>query len=167
MSRFLYWTIVLGTEPTSFRASEADELLPTLTQLRRKHPDATLRWFQRGRLWISPDDAKAALSRERSDAQGTAGHLAARRQARRSAAEVHRRQEGEVDQVQERDSRARRIAARRARRSRTTGRAPTRPPVDRPRDERPPIKPDAGAPPADRPPRRDWRTQTEPAMRRG
>ena len=40
MSRFLYWTIVLGTEPTSFRASEADELLPTLTQLRRKHPEA-------------------------------------------------------------------------------------------------------------------------------
>ena len=70
MSRFLYWTIVLGTEPTSFRASEAEELLPTLTQLRRKHPDATLRWFQRGRLWISPDDAKAALSRERSDAKG-------------------------------------------------------------------------------------------------
>ena len=43
MSRFLYWTIVLGTEPTSFRAAEADELLPTLTQLRRTHPDATLR----------------------------------------------------------------------------------------------------------------------------
>ena len=70
MSRFLYWTIVLGTEPTSFRASEADELLPTLTQLRRKHPDASLRWFQRGRLWLSPDDAKAALARERSDARG-------------------------------------------------------------------------------------------------
>src|SRR5687767_15844158 len=70
MSRFLYWTIVLGTEPTSFRASEADELLPTLTQLRRKHPEATLRWFQRGRLWLSPDDAKAGLELQRSEARG-------------------------------------------------------------------------------------------------
>ena len=70
MSRFLYWTIVLGTEPTSFRAAEAEELLPTLTQLRRKHPDASLRWFQRGRLWISPEEAKAALSRERSETKG-------------------------------------------------------------------------------------------------
>ena len=36
MSRFLYWTIVLGTEPTSFRASDPGELLPTLAQLREK-----------------------------------------------------------------------------------------------------------------------------------
>ena len=70
MSRFLYWTIVLGTEPTSFRASEAEELLPTLTQLRRKHPDAALRWFQRGRLWMTPDEAKATLSQERFEAKG-------------------------------------------------------------------------------------------------
>ena len=107
MSRFLYWTIVLGTEPTSFRASEAEELLPTLTQLRRKHPDATLRWFQRGRLWISPDDAKEAPLARAIRREGTTGDVAAGRQARRSAAEVHRRQEGEMDQVQERDSRAR------------------------------------------------------------
>ena len=69
MSRFLYWTIVLGTEPTSFRASDAGELFTTIAQLRRKHPEAALIWFQRGRLWTSPDEAKASLSRERDDAR--------------------------------------------------------------------------------------------------
>ena len=56
--------------PRSGRSKKPTELLPTLTQLRRKRPDASLRWFQRGRLWLSPDDAKAALARERSDARG-------------------------------------------------------------------------------------------------
>ena len=161
MSRFLYWTIVLGTEPTSFRASEADELLPTLTQLRRKHPDATLRWFQRGRLWISPDDAKAALSRERSDAKGRPAtwrpggkHVDPRQKyidAKKAKwtkfkSAIRERAESRRDAHGDRDDRPR----------------PERPPVDRPRDEQPPVKPDAAAPPADRPPRRDWRTKTEP-----
>ena len=65
MSRFLYWTIVIGDQPTAFRAREAADLQPTLTQLRRKHPEAMLRWFQRGRLWTSPDEARAARERDR------------------------------------------------------------------------------------------------------
>ena len=75
MSRFLYWTIVLGAEPTSFRAAEAGELLPTLAQLRRKHPEAALKWFQRGRLWTSPDEAKAALRTERDATRGRPSSL--------------------------------------------------------------------------------------------
>ena len=161
MSRFLYWTIVLGTEPTSFRASEAEELLPTLTQLRRKHPDATLRWFQRGRLWISPDDAKAALSRERSDAKGRPAtwrpggkHVDPRQKyidakkakwtkfksAIRERAESRRDVRGDGDDRPRTDT----------------------PPVERPREEQPPIKPDAAAPPSARKPRGDWRAPTEP-----
>jgi hypothetical protein len=69
MSRFLYWTIVIGNTPTAFRAREASELAPTLTQLRRTQPEAALRWFQRGRLWTSPDEAREALARERDAAR--------------------------------------------------------------------------------------------------
>src|SRR6185295_17154997 len=61
--------IVLGTEPTSFRAADPNELLPTLAQLRRKHPEAMLKWFQRGRLWTSPDEATLALGAERDAAR--------------------------------------------------------------------------------------------------
>ncbi len=70
MSRLLYWTIVIGSEPTAFRAREAADLQPTLVQLRRQHPAAELRWFQKGRLWASPEEARAALARERDAARG-------------------------------------------------------------------------------------------------
>ena len=65
MPRFLYWTILVGGQPTAFRARERDELLPTLRQLQRQHPDAELRWFERGRLWESPEVARAQLQQER------------------------------------------------------------------------------------------------------
>ena len=56
--RHAYWTIIVGNLPTAFRAAQREELLPTFEQLRRKHPDAVLRWFARGRLWDSPEAAR-------------------------------------------------------------------------------------------------------------
>ena len=161
MSRFLYWTIVLGTEPTSFRASEAEELLPTLTQLRRKHPEASLRWFQRGRLWISPDDAKEGLSRERSDAKGRPAtwrpggkHVDPRQKyidAKKAKwtkfkSAIRERAETRRDARADGDDRPRTDA----------------PPVERPREEQLPLKPEAAVPPTVRKPRGDWRAPTEP-----
>lgn len=58
--RYTYWTIILDGAPTAFRASRREELLPTLRQLQTRHPDATLKWFARGRLWNSPEEARAA-----------------------------------------------------------------------------------------------------------
>jgi len=58
--RYAYWTILVGGGPTSFRARESDELLPTLRQIQRRHPDASLCWFERGRIWPSPEAALAA-----------------------------------------------------------------------------------------------------------
>jgi hypothetical protein len=65
--RFTYWTIILEGKPTAFRAHTRDELLPTLKQLQARHPDAVLLWFARGRLWESPDQARAALLARRAE----------------------------------------------------------------------------------------------------
>jgi hypothetical protein len=58
--RFAYWTILIDDKPTAFRAQVRDELLPTLHQLRRTNPNAVMKWFARGRLWESPEDATLA-----------------------------------------------------------------------------------------------------------
>ena len=58
--RFAYWTIIVEGKPTAFRAQDRDELVPTFKQLQSKHPDAVMMWFARGRLWPSPEDARAA-----------------------------------------------------------------------------------------------------------
>jgi hypothetical protein len=63
--RYSYWTILAGGLPTAFRAAERDDLLPTFNRIREKHPDAELKWFARGRLWQSPDEAQADLQRAR------------------------------------------------------------------------------------------------------
>ena len=57
-SRFHYWTIVVGDTPTAFRSNEREELLPTLKQLQSRHPEAALKWFERGKYWNSPFEAK-------------------------------------------------------------------------------------------------------------
>ena len=71
--RFAYWTILIDNAPTAFRAREAEELLPTLTQLRRTNANVIMKWFARGRLWDSRqqehDDfqrRKAAASQRRA-----------------------------------------------------------------------------------------------------
>lgn len=61
MGRLSCWIIVTGSESTAFRATDREELLPTLKQLQRTQPDAMLRWFARGRLWDSPEQASEAL----------------------------------------------------------------------------------------------------------
>ncbi len=170
MSRFLYWTIVLGAEPTSFRAAEADELLPTLTQLRRKHPDASLRWFQRGRLWVSPDEAKAALARERADTKG-------RPATWRPGGKHEDPRQKYVDAKKAKWTRFKSAIRERAEaRREPRGDRDERPPLERPRADRPPVVPPPSETPRDtrpartpdtnlpagRAPARDWRTRTEP-----
>jgi len=63
--RYSYWTILAGGLPTAFRATEREELLPTFRRLRDKHPDAEMKWFARGRLWVSPEAAQSDLERAR------------------------------------------------------------------------------------------------------
>ena len=63
--RYSYWTIIAGGLPTAFRAAERDELMPTFTRLREKHPDAEMKWFARGKLWESPDAARDDTEKRR------------------------------------------------------------------------------------------------------
>ena len=63
--RHVYWTIIAGGQPTAFRAAEREELLPTLKQLQSRHPDATMMWFARGKLWPTKEAAEFALRQER------------------------------------------------------------------------------------------------------
>src|SRR5436190_21369565 len=58
--RYAYWTILIDSRPTAFRAREREELVPTLNQLKRKSADVVMKWFARGRLWESPEAEIAA-----------------------------------------------------------------------------------------------------------
>jgi hypothetical protein len=51
--------------PTAFRAAEQDELLPTFKRIHDKHPDAEMKYFARGRLWNSPEEARQAAEAAR------------------------------------------------------------------------------------------------------
>jgi hypothetical protein len=64
--RFSYWTIIAGGLPTAFRALEREELMPTFTRLREKHPDAEMKWFARGKLWDSPEAVRADTEKRRA-----------------------------------------------------------------------------------------------------
>jgi hypothetical protein len=64
--RYSYWTILAGGLPTAFRAAERADLLPTFNRIREKHPDAEMKWFARGRLWASPEEAQADVQRARA-----------------------------------------------------------------------------------------------------
>lgn len=55
------WVILVGDVPTSFRAREREDLVPAFKQLQRTQPTVALRWFERGRVWESPDAAQAAI----------------------------------------------------------------------------------------------------------
>ena len=67
--RYSYWTILAGGLPTSFRAADREDLLPTLRRLQERHPDAEMKWFQRGKLWESQEAAREAFQKV-SDARG-------------------------------------------------------------------------------------------------
>lgn len=58
--RYAYWTILIDDRPTAFRARDKAELLPTLQQLKRTNPNALMKWFARGKLWDSPEQAQWA-----------------------------------------------------------------------------------------------------------
>ena len=78
--RFAYWTIIVEGKPTAFRAQLREELIPTFKQLQSKHPDAVMMWFARGRLWTSPEEARAAEQRGgRSGGSRTGGRAASTR----------------------------------------------------------------------------------------
>lgn len=64
--RFVYWTIVAGGLPTAFRATEREELLPTFKRLQAKHPDAEMKYFARGKLWASQEEARLAAEARRT-----------------------------------------------------------------------------------------------------
>ena len=66
--RFAYWTILVGGLPTAFRSAERDELMPTFKRLQEKHADAEMRWFARGKLWSSPEEASAETRGRSADA---------------------------------------------------------------------------------------------------
>jgi hypothetical protein len=68
--RFCCWIIVSGGQPTAFRSHDAESLLPTLRQLQRTQPDSMLKWFDRGRLWMSPAEADDALRARRRTGPG-------------------------------------------------------------------------------------------------
>ena len=59
--RYAYWTILIDGQATAFRAKEREELLPTFNQLARKNANIVMRYFARGRLWDSPEQAQWAI----------------------------------------------------------------------------------------------------------
>jgi hypothetical protein len=67
---FSCWVIVTGATPTAFRARHPEDLLPTLRQLQRTQPDTTMKWFERGRFWNSPEEAADAQRARRQAAAG-------------------------------------------------------------------------------------------------
>ena len=58
--RHAYWTILIDDQPTAFRAHDPEELLPTLNRLREKNQSAVMKWFERGKLFDSRDQARDA-----------------------------------------------------------------------------------------------------------
>ena len=56
--RYAYWTILIDDAPTAFRAKEESELLPTLQQLRRTNKNVVMKWFAKGRVWESQEEAQ-------------------------------------------------------------------------------------------------------------
>ena len=61
--RYAYWTIIAGGLPTAFRATDREELLPTFQRIKEKHPDAEMKWFARGKLWGSQEEARRGQER--------------------------------------------------------------------------------------------------------
>ena len=60
--RYAYWTILIDGKATAFRAREREELVPTFNQLARKNADIAMKYFARGKLWDTPEQAQWALT---------------------------------------------------------------------------------------------------------
>ena len=82
--RYAYWTILIDEQPTAFRASSQDDLMPTFKRLKEKNATAKMMWWQNGKLWNSRLDAQEAMRargemgrakdfRQRGDARPSGG----------------------------------------------------------------------------------------------
>jgi len=162
--RYAYWTIIAGGLPTAFRSATLEDLLPTFQRIRERHPDATMKWFARGKLWDSPEDAQ--VRRDDSRGHRPPGRNASKGPDRRSEEKRGRdwRPGGEHRDPRQKfvDAQKAKNAARRQERwqrkaeptrgNRPTSRTPSRPPStpSRPSPPRPPSTP--SRPPPPRPP---------------
>jgi hypothetical protein len=61
----VYWTIIAGGLPTAFRAANREELWPTFVRIQERQPDAQMKFFARGKLWESPEEARRDLDSRR------------------------------------------------------------------------------------------------------
>jgi hypothetical protein len=59
--RYAYWTILVDEQPTAFRASSQEDLMPTFKRLKEKNATAKMMWWQNGKLWDSRVDAQEAM----------------------------------------------------------------------------------------------------------
>lgn len=64
-----FWVVLIGKTATSFHAKEREDLLPTLRQLQRTQEGVSLRWFERGRVWESPEAAAGAAKLAETEAR--------------------------------------------------------------------------------------------------
>jgi len=184
VARHSFWVIVDGGIPTSFRSSEREDLVPTLAQLKRTQPNCELKWFERGKLWTGPGEARDALIARRESPKRPGGwrpggdHVDPRAKYERSRDERRAQYKARHGGFRDRDA------------DPSTPRGPGRPPDDQdagqtrgPRDDargpgswpkrdRPPQDPStprgAGRPPGDRPwrPKPPWAGDRKPGSDR-
>ena len=109
--RFAYWTILIDDKPTAFRAHEREELLPTFVQLKRTNPNIVMKWFTRGKLWDTPEQAQWAarhpIPREKRDAAWRPGgeHRDPRARFKKHRDERPRTESGSREKSGEREKR--------------------------------------------------------------
>ena len=144
MARHAYWVILVGATPTAFRSATRDVLVPTWRQLQRTQADVTLRWFERGRLWESPEAARFGLRAKPPDAE--------KRRADWRPGGDHRDPRARFELTRDQKRARFKDRARREREGPPSGESGSAPPGDAP----PP--PDRSRKPwsSDRPPRRPW-----------
>ena len=159
--RFSYWTIILEGKPTAFRAYQRDDLQTVFKQLQTKHPDVVMKWFARGRLWESPEEARAAEQRghrekRQSDWRPGGEHRDPRARFEVTRAEKRRRFSARFRPGDDRDSTP-------PSKQHPRERAPVR------RDGREPAKPEwkqRDTPAGNRPARPEWTQRDTPAGNR-
>jgi hypothetical protein len=143
MARHAYWVILVGATATAFRSSTRDVLVPTWRQLQRTQSDVTLRWFERGRLWESPEAARFGM-RAKPETEK-------RRPDWRPGGD-HRDPRARFELTRDQKRARFKNRARRAREEPPSGGSGSEPPRDAPQP------PDRSRKPwsSDRPPRRPW-----------
>lgn len=137
---FCCWVIVVGNQPTAFRAREAEDLVPTLKQLQRTQPDVEMRWFERNKLWPSPDAAAEALRAQRRSPTRRG------RDWRPGGSHVDPRAKYDVSRDQKRARFKKRLIAKKVASSKPTDQAP-RPPAPPAKRTFRPARPAPAAPP--------------------